>query len=85
MGVWRQPAATAGGEAAGKDAAEKDKGKSKSHNFDLTQVGGSYVLAVEPFDAESHDMARVVGAVFRRIDEDKVSTKLKKRVSKLCQ
>ena len=76
LGLKRKDASPPAPAAGTKEASDKDKGKTEGHTYDFAQVGGSYVLVVEPFDAETHDMARVIGAVFRRIDEDKVSTSL---------
>lgn len=58
-----------------KDAkAEKEKETAKDMTtLDLAPLGGMYELALEPILSDSHDLVRVLGAVFRKYDDDKVS------------
>lgn len=71
-------AATASGEAKPGGDAKSDKQQSeadtnKKLNTDLAPLGGEYEFVLEPVDAQSHNLVRVLGAIFRRSGEDKVS------------
>lgn len=56
-----------------KDVKDFEGGKKKEVNqdTDLAPLGGAYELVLEPIAAETHNLVRILGIVYRKSGDDK--------------
>jgi hypothetical protein len=78
---------SSGGDEQKGDEKGSEKDKHKKLKTDFAPLGGTYEFALEPMETETHDMVRVLGAIFRKSTEDKVisqNLEVSKQMIKLC-
>lgn len=83
VGAESTAVATGNANSSGQKKAEEEKrmkdeekeDRRKKEITDLTPLGGSYELMLVKFDFDTGDMLRVLGVVYRKFDEDKVSSR----------